>query len=115
MVAATGFLAAERTHLAESSEHMEPRNTGPTESEIRQAFSIASLAGWAATEDRTARTANGRRAFQEKFLIEAGGDPVRAETLRRLFYKRMSLKSAEARRLKREADQQSTSVDREVA
>ena len=53
---------------------------------------------WGNTEDRTARTANGRRAFENKFLTEAGGDPKRAESKRRAYFKRLALKSAQARR-----------------
>jgi hypothetical protein len=58
---------------------------------------------WANTKDRTARTAAGRDAMRQKFLDEAGGDPVKAENLRKAFYKRMALKSAQARRRRREA------------
>jgi hypothetical protein len=53
---------------------------------------------WANTEDRSARTAPGRRAFEQKFLDEAGGDPVRAEHLRKAYFARLALKSAQARR-----------------
>ncbi len=53
---------------------------------------------WARTKNRSARTAKARKALDEKFLAEAGGDPVRAEHLRRAHFARMSLKSAQARR-----------------
>jgi hypothetical protein len=53
---------------------------------------------WANTENRTARTANARNAFQNKFLAEAGGDPMRAESLRKAFYARLALASVKARR-----------------
>lgn len=53
---------------------------------------------WGNTENRTARTANGRNAFQNKFLAEAGGDPRRAESLRKAFYARLALASVTARR-----------------
>jgi hypothetical protein len=53
---------------------------------------------WANTEDRSAATAAARRAFEAKFLEEAGGDPVRAEHLRRAYYARLALASAKARR-----------------
>ena len=58
---------------------------------------------WGATEDRTARTAKPRAAFQEKFVCEAGGDPKRAESLRRAFYAELTLRSLRARRLAKEA------------
>jgi hypothetical protein len=44
---------------------------------------MAAHASWAHTDDRSARTANGRKAFEDKFLIEAEGDPRRAEHLRK--------------------------------
>lgn len=59
---------------------------------------IAAHESWAQTENRTARTANGRQAFNDKFLAEADGDPVRAVHLRKAFYARLALKSAQARR-----------------
>ena len=59
---------------------------------------IAAHISWANTTDRTARTANGRRAFEDKFLTEANGDPKRAESLRRAYFARLALKSAQSRR-----------------
>ena len=59
---------------------------------------IAAHESWANTEDRTARTANARKALEDKFLAEADGDPVRAEHLRRAYYARLAFKSAQARR-----------------
>ena len=71
----------------------------------RAARKLAAHMSWADTQDRTARTAvsNGRRAFNDKFLAEAGGDPVRAEHLRKAFFARLALKSAQARRANRAA------------
>lgn len=57
---------------------------------------VAAHMSWANTENRTARTANARAAMWQKFLNEANGDPVRAEHLRKAFYGRMALKSAQA-------------------
>ena len=59
---------------------------------------IAAHESWANTEDRTARTANARKALEDKFLAEADGDPFRAEHLRRAYYARLAFKSAQARR-----------------
>lgn len=59
---------------------------------------IGAHKSWANTADRAARTANGRRAFEDRFLTEAGGDPQRAESLRKAYFARLSLKSAQARR-----------------
>jgi hypothetical protein len=59
---------------------------------------IAAHLSWANTEDRTARTANARAAMDQKFLDQAGGDPVRAEHYRKAFYANLARKSAAARR-----------------
>jgi hypothetical protein len=59
---------------------------------------IAAHESWANTTDRPARTAKARRAFDERFLAEADGDPKRAEHLRKAYFARLALKSAQARR-----------------
>ena len=56
---------------------------------------------WAKTSDRTARTAPARAALEQRFLDEAGGDPVRAAHLRKAYFQRLALKSAAARRAKK--------------
>lgn len=59
---------------------------------------IGAHESWARTTDRAARTAPARAALEAKFLAEAGGDPTRAEHLRKAYYKRLALKSAQSRR-----------------
>ena len=59
---------------------------------------IAAHTSWANTDNRSARTANARAGLEAKFLREAGGDPVRAESLRKAYYARLALKSVAARR-----------------
>jgi hypothetical protein len=59
---------------------------------------IGAETSWAKTEDRTARTAKARKAFEDKLLAEADGDPKRAEHLRKAYFARLALKSAQARR-----------------
>lgn len=59
---------------------------------------IAAHESWANTTDRSARTAPARAALEAKFLREAGGDPVRAAHLRKAYFARLALKSAQARR-----------------
>ncbi len=59
---------------------------------------IAAHTSWARTTDRTARTAPARAALDAKFLAEADGDPIRAAHLRKAHFKRLALKSAQARR-----------------
>ena len=60
--------------------------------------SIAAHESWAQTENRSARTAPARAALDAKFLEQAGGDPVRAAHLRKAYFARLALKSAQARR-----------------
>jgi hypothetical protein len=62
---------------------------------------IGAHVSWANTPDRTARTAPARAALEQKFLDRADGDAVRAEHLRKAYFARLALKSAEARRARR--------------
>lgn len=68
---------------------------------------IANNVRWAGVADRTAETAPARQAFHDRFLNEArerfGELPEhelaqRAEHLRKAYYARLALKSAQARR-----------------
>ena len=72
------------------------------DTERRLRAMVAAHESWAQTHDRSARTAPARRALEAKFLEEAGGDPVRAEHLRKAHFARLALKSAQARRKARE-------------
>lgn len=63
--------------------------------------SIGAHISWANTEDRTARTAPARAAHEQKFLDQADGDPVRAAHLRKAYFQRLALKSAQARAAKK--------------
>jgi hypothetical protein len=56
---------------------------------------------WANTTDRTAATAPARAALEQKFLDQADGDPLRAASLRKAYYARLSLASAEVRRARK--------------
>lgn len=85
------------------------------ESERRLRASIAAHESWANTTDRPARTAAARRGLEQKFLDAAGGDPVRAEHLRRAHFQRLALKSAAARRKARELTEQAESAEAELA
>lgn len=64
---------------------------------------LAAHTSWGNTVNRTSRTAPARKALDEKFLREAEGDPVRAEHIRKAYYLRLALKSAQVRRQKRDA------------
>jgi hypothetical protein len=66
--------------------------------------SAAAHESWAATSDRTARTAPARAALEAKFLAQADGDPIRAEHLRQAYYLRLAAKSVAARRDRKQAD-----------
>jgi hypothetical protein len=68
-----------------------------TAAERKLAAQIAAHSGWANTDNRTARTQAGRDAFLRGFLDEAGGDPVKAESLRKAHFLRLALRSAQAR------------------
>ena len=83
-----------------------------TESQLRA--SIAAHESWAHTTDRTARTAKARAALDARFLAEADGDPRRAENLRKAYYARLTLKSAQSRRKAREATQTATEAEAEL-
>ncbi|WP_170119738.1 hypothetical protein [Branchiibius hedensis] len=76
--------------------------------------SIAAHTSWANTENRSARTAPARRALDEKFLAEAGGDPARAEHLRKAHFQRLALKSAQSRRRAREATAAAQAAEAEL-
>lgn len=84
---------------------------------------LASHVSWAATEDRTARTEPGRRAFRNRFetQVDPEGrlDPVerakRAESARKAFYTRLALKSAQSRRRAAEARRAAAVYEREAA
>lgn len=69
-----------------------------TDSERRLRSQIAAHESWARTENRAARTAPARAARDAKFLKQAAGDPIRAAHLRKAYFARLALKSAQARR-----------------
>ncbi len=84
-------------------------------SERRLAATIAAHTSWANTEDRTARTAPARLALDQKFLDEAGGDPVRAAHLRKAWFARLALKSAQSRRKARELTAAAEAAEAELS
>jgi len=93
---ATAATVAQRTALTQDDK-------GRTKAEISlQASALAHL-GWGKCEDRSARTAPGRAAFEQRFLNQAGGDPVRAASLRTAYYKDLARQSVATRRRNREA------------
>ncbi|CAN5322789.1 hypothetical protein BH11ACT1_BH11ACT1_18170 [soil metagenome] len=77
-----------------------------TSSERTLAASIAAHESWAHTSDRSARTAPARAALLARFEREVDPDNIlspderarRAESKRRAYFQRLSLKSAKARR-----------------
>lgn len=73
-----------------------------TDAERSQLGKLAAHTSWANTDNRTARTAPARAARDAKFLEQAGGDHVRAAHLRKAYFARLALKSAQARRRARE-------------
>jgi hypothetical protein len=83
-----------------------PQSNSLTPTERRLRAQIAAEESWAQTADRSARTANARKAMLDKFETQV--DPegklspaeraVRAEHARKAHFKRLALKSAQARR-----------------
>lgn len=71
-------------------------------SERRAQAAIAAHESWGRTTDRSARTAPARAAMDQKFLDAAEGDPVRAAHLKKAHFARLALKSAQARRAKKQ-------------
>lgn len=77
-----------------------------TESELALAGRIGAHKSWANTEDRAARTAPAREAFNRRFEDEVDPDrkldPAerarRSESARKAYYAGLALKSAQARR-----------------
>jgi hypothetical protein len=70
--------------------------------------SLGGLSSWGNTTDRRARMTPAWRGFNQKFLDEANGDPLRAESLRKAHFKRMAIKSARARRRRGGMDKHET-------
>lgn len=73
----------------------------PPPAELSLAGRLAAHESWARTTDRSARTAPARAALDAKFLAAADGDPVRAAHLRKAYFARLALRSAQARRKSR--------------
>lgn len=85
-----------------------------TAAERKLAAQLAAHTGWAATDDRTARTQPARDAFLRRFLDEAGGDPVKAENLRKAHFLRLALKSAQSRRKAKQTKMQALKAELEA-
>lgn len=82
----------------------------PSPAERRLTAQVAAHASWAATSNRSVRTAKARAALDARFLTEADGDPIRAEHLRKAHFARLALRSAQARRKSREAAEKSKAL-----
>ena len=84
---------------------------------------IAAHESWANTADRSARTAPARKAALAKFEKQVDPDgklsPAerarRAESARKAHFKRLALKSAQARRRSREFAEAADAAERELA
>lgn len=76
--------------------------------------SIAAHTSWANTPDRSARTAPARAALDAKFMAKAGGDPIRAEHLRKAHFQALALKSARARRRSKELLAEAEQAEQEL-
>ncbi len=87
---------------------------GSTPAERTLAGRLGAELSWANTEDRAARTAPARAARDQRFLDAADGDPVRAEHLRKAFFLRLALKSAQSRRRAAELNATAESAEAEL-
>jgi hypothetical protein len=83
-----------------------PQNNPLTPTERSLRAQIAAHESWAQTDDRSARTANARKAMLDKFerqvdpegILPPAERAVRAEHARKAHFKRLALKSAQVRR-----------------
>jgi hypothetical protein len=83
-----------------------PQQNSPTPAERRLRAQIAAHESWTRTEDPSARTANARKAMLDKFERQVDPDgkltpaerAKRAAHARKAYFKRLALKSAQARR-----------------
>lgn len=86
---------------------------------------LAAHVSWANTSDRQARTEKARKAWNDRFEKQVDPDGVlpeaerrqRAESARKAFYAEMSLRSVQARRIKKQLAEEAKrkKADREVA
>lgn len=84
---------------------------------------IAAHESWARTPDRAARTAPARKAALDRFEKQVDPDGTllpaerarRAEHARKAHFKRLALKSAQARRKSREHAETAAAAERELA
>ncbi len=83
----------------------------PAERSLRARLAAHESWGRTPSAQRTARTAPGRDALMQRFLTEADGDPARAESLRKAYYSRLALRSAQSRRRAREARENAAILD----
>ena len=72
--------------------------TDQTDALLSLKRSRASNESWAATADWSGRTANGRKAADDRFLALANGDPKRAAKLRQVHYQKMAERSVAVRK-----------------
>lgn len=83
----------------------------PTPKEQSLAGKIAAHTRWSRVDDRSAATAPARRAFMERFEDQVDPQRIlspderarRAESARQAYFAELALKSAQARRRRREA------------
>jgi hypothetical protein len=84
---------------------------------------LAAHSKWAKTPDPTAATAPARAAFNDRFEREADPDGIleplersrRAEHLRKAYFTRLALKSAQSRRRSKELSAEADAADKILA
>lgn len=95
----------------------------PSPSERALQARVAAHTSWANTDDRAARTANGRQAFRDRFETEVDPEGVlsaaerarRADNARKAHFTRLALKSAQSRRKTGNRARRGSTRDRDAA
>jgi hypothetical protein len=87
----------------------------PEERSLQARYAALTLHGSMSAEERIAHTSKARAGLEDRFLREAGGDPHRAEILKRAHFTRLALKSSKARRQARELLAEADSAESELA
>jgi hypothetical protein len=86
-----------------------------SESERQLAAIVAAQTKWGRCENRAEATKPARDAFNQRFLDEASGDPVRAANLRKAHFARLALESVKARRKIKELTAEAFAAEAELA
>lgn len=82
--------------------------------ERSQIGKLGAYTSWSRTTNRAARTAPAREALEARFLAEADGDAARAAALRKAYFTRLALKSAQSRRRAKTLTEEASIAEQEL-